>query len=70
MSVTNEYIVSGMHCQHCVSSVTEEVSAVTGVIDVRVDLASGQLIVTSDAEIPFESIEAAVDEAGYSVAAA
>jgi copper chaperone len=70
MSVTGEYRVSGMHCQHCVSSVTEEVSAVTGVIDVRVDLASGQLIVTSDAEIPFESIEAAVDEAGYSVAAA
>jgi copper chaperone len=70
MSVTGEYLVSGMHCQHCVSSVTEEVSAVTGVIDVRVDLASGQLIVTSEAEIPFESIEAAVDEAGYSVAAA
>ena len=70
MSVTGEYRVSGMHCQHCVSSVTEEVSAVTGVTDVRVDLASGQLIVTSDAEIPFESIEAAVDEAGYSVAAA
>lgn len=70
MSVTGEYLVSGMHCQHCVSSVTEEVSALTGVIDVRVDLASGQLIVTSDAEIPFESIEAAVDEAGYSVAAA
>ena len=70
MSVTGEYLVSGMHCQHCVSSVTEEVSAVTGVTDVRVDLASGQLIVTSDAEIPFESIVAAVDEAGYSVAAA
>jgi copper chaperone len=70
MSVTGEYLVSGMHCQHCVSSVTEEVSALTGVTDVRVDLASGQLIVTSDAEIPFESIEAAVDEAGYSVAAA
>ena len=59
-----------MHCQHCASSVTEEVSAVSGVTDVKVDLDSGQLIVTSDAEIPFESIEAAVDEAGYSVAAA
>ena len=70
MSVTGEYLVSGMHCQHCVSSVIEEVSAVTGVTDVKVDLASGQLIVTSDAEIRFERIEAAVDEAGYSVAAA
>jgi copper chaperone len=70
MSVTREYVVSGMHCHHCVSSVTEELSAVSGVTDVKVDLGSGQLIVVSDTEIPFESIEAAVDEAGYSVVAA
>jgi copper chaperone CopZ len=70
MPVLSRYVVSGMHCHHCVSSVTEEVFGVSGVTDVQVDLASGELIVTSDAEIPFESIEAAVDEAGYSVAAA
>jgi copper chaperone len=70
MSVTNEYLVSGMHCSHCASSVTEEVSALTGVTDVKVDLDSGQLIVTSETDIPFQSIEAAVDEAGYSVATA
>jgi copper chaperone len=67
MSVTSEYLVSGMHCQHCVSSVTEEVFAVSGVTDVKVDLSSGQLIVISDQEIPFSNIEAAVDEAGYRV---
>jgi copper chaperone len=70
MSVTREYVVSGMHCQHCAGSVSEEVSAVSGVTDVSVDLHSGRLVVISDAEIPFENIEAAVDEAGYSVAAA
>jgi copper chaperone len=70
MSVTRRYLVSGMHCGHCASSVTEEVSAVSGVTDVNVDLDSGQLIVISDADIPFENIEAAVDEAGYSVATA
>jgi copper chaperone len=70
MSVTREYVVSGMHCNHCASSVTEEVSAVSGVTDVTVDLGSGQLTVISDTEIPFENIEAAVDEAGYSVATA
>ena len=70
MTVTQHYVVSGMTCQHCVSSVTEEVSAVVGVTDVAVDLASGQLTVTSDAEVAFEEIEAAVDEAGYTVAAA
>ena len=70
MSVIHEYVVSGMHCHHCASSVTEEVAAVSGVTDVKVDVDSGQLIVISDADIPFENIEAAVDEAGYSVATA
>jgi copper chaperone CopZ len=70
MSVTAEYVVSGMHCHHCASSVTEEVAAVSGVADVKVDLESGQLIVTSEREIPFSSIEEAVDEAGYRVASA
>ena len=70
MSLTSEYVVSGMHCHHCASSVTEEVSAVSGVTDVKVDISSGQLIVISDSEIPFSSIEAAVDEAGYRVTSA
>jgi copper ion binding protein len=68
MSVTTEYIVSGMHCQHCVSSVTEEVSAIPGVTDVRVDLDTGELVVTSDTDLFFSDIEAAIDEAGYTVA--
>jgi copper chaperone len=69
MSVQAEYLVGGMHCGHCVQSVTEEVGAIPGVTDVRVDLASGELVVTSDTDIAFRAIEAAVDEAGYSVAA-
>lgn len=67
MSVTTHYIVSGMTCTHCVTSVTEEVLAVVGVNEVDVDLASGALVVTSDVELPFELIAVAVDEAGYSV---
>ena len=70
MSVTSQYVVSGMHCHHCVSSVTEEVSAVSGVTDVKVDLDSGRLIVISETDIPLESIETAVDEAGYRLATA
>jgi copper chaperone len=70
MPVTSEYVVSGMHCHHCVSSVAQEVSALTGVTDVKVDLDTGQLIVISETQVPFSSIEAAVDEAGYRVATA
>jgi copper chaperone len=69
MSVTTEYLVSGMHCQHCITSVTEEVSAIPGVTDVHVDLDTGELIVTSDTDLFFSDIEAAIDEAGYTVAA-
>ena len=58
-----------MHCGHCVQSVTEEVGAIPGVTGVRVDLASGELVVTSDTDVAFQLIEAAVDEAGYSVTA-
>jgi copper chaperone len=68
MSVTTEYVVSGMHCQHCLTSVTEEVSAIPGVTDVHVDLDTGELVVTSDTDLFFSDIEAAIDEAGYTVA--
>ncbi len=64
---TTAYTVSGMSCGHCVSSVTEEVGGVAGVTAVDVNLESGRMVVTSDAEVAFEAIAAAVDEAGYSV---
>jgi copper chaperone len=64
---TASYLVSGMTCQHCVHAVTQEVSAVTGVSDVSVDLDSGRLTVVSSAEVPFAAIASAVDEAGYAV---
>ena len=67
MTTTTHYTVSGMTCQHCVRAVTEEVSALVGVRAVAVDLPSGSLTVTSDAEIALNRIEEAVDEAGYSL---
>jgi copper chaperone CopZ len=60
-----EYTVVGMTCQHCVLSVTEEVSEVPGVEDVNVDLAAGRLVVSGD--VSDEAIRAAVVEAGYKV---
>jgi copper chaperone len=62
---TATYTVSGMTCGHCVSAVTEEVSAVPGVTGVDVDLAGGRLTVTSDAPVDEDAVRAAVDEAGY-----
>jgi copper chaperone CopZ len=62
---THEYTVVGMTCQHCVLSVTEEVSEVPGVQDIDVDLAAGRLVVSGD--VSDEAIRAAVVEAGYEV---
>ncbi|CAB4908963.1 MAG: heavy metal transporter [Actinobacteria bacterium] len=65
---TTEYTVTGMTCQHCVASVTEEVSELPGVTAVEVDLASGALRVTGD--VTDEQVEAAVAEAGYAATTA
>jgi copper chaperone len=67
---TASYTVVGMTCGHCVSSVTEEVAALPGVTGVDVDLATGGLTVTSDSPVDEGAVRAAVEEAGYSVAAA
>lgn len=65
---TATYSVTGMTCAHCVASVTEEVQEVAGVTDVQVDLASGDLAVTSDRPVPVDAVRAAVEEAGYQLA--
>jgi copper chaperone len=62
------YAVEGMTCEHCVRSVTEEVAEVPGVAQVEVDLALGQMVVHG-AAIDDAAIRAAVDDAGYAVAA-
>ncbi|GLY26255.1 cation transporter [Micromonospora sp. NBRC 101691] len=67
---TKTYQVQGMTCGHCVSAVSSELGAVAGVTDVQVDLASGQVTVTSDAPLETETVRAAVDEAGFELVGA
>jgi copper chaperone len=62
------YTVYGMTCQHCVLSVTEEVSELAGVDSVDVDLESGRLVV-SGAGYSDDGVKAAVAEAGYEAVA-
>jgi copper chaperone len=62
-----QYVVRGMTCGHCVSSVREEVSEVAGVENVDVDLASGRMVVTG-AGFSDGAVKAAVEEAGYDLA--
>lgn len=62
------YAIEGMTCEHCVRSVTEEVSEVPGVESVDVDLATGRMVVRGAGVEP-AAVRAAVSEAGYEVAA-
>ena len=52
--ITN-YVVTGMTCGHCVNHVTEEVSAIPGVTEVKVEQA-GPMTVSSDTAIDFGTI--------------
>lgn len=65
------YLVAGMTCGHCVSSVTGELRKLPGVRDVSVGLNPGGLsavTITSDRTLNRAEVQAAVAEAGYEVA--
>ncbi|MCX6466498.1 MAG: heavy-metal-associated domain-containing protein [Pseudonocardiales bacterium] len=69
MSETSTFTVTGMTCDHCVASVTEEISEIDGVTAVAVDLPTGAVTVTSTAPVGTADVRAAVEEAGYRLAA-
>jgi copper chaperone len=64
------YTVTGMTCAHCVASVTEEISEIDGVTDVAVDLPTGTVTVASTRPVDEADVRAAVEDAGYRIAAA
>jgi copper chaperone len=59
--------VSGMTCGHCVNSVTEELSKIAGVKEVKVDLDSGNVNITSENELAQADLTQAIQEAGYEI---
>jgi copper chaperone CopZ len=69
-SLAVEYLVTGMTCGHCVSSVKEEVGAIDGVDAVEIVLkkdGASRVTVRSSTSISPEKVRAAVDEAGYAL---
>lgn len=70
---SENYLVQGMTCGHCVASVTEEVSALDGVDSVSVDLNAGgasRVTIVSSKLIAPDAVKAAITEAGYALASA
>jgi copper chaperone len=68
---TENYRVTGMTCGHCVTAVTEELTALDGVTSVAIDLVAGgtsDVTVESSAPLARQDVLRAVDEAGYALA--
>jgi copper chaperone len=60
-----EFQVEGMSCQHCVSSVTKAIKQQDAHASVEVNLAAGTVNVESTAAV--DALKAAIDDAGYTV---
>ncbi len=58
------YTVPGMTCDHCVTALTRELSAVTGVATVVVDLGTKAVTVQGEG-LDDAALRAAIDDAGY-----
>jgi len=57
--------VSGMTCDHCKNTVTKELSKLSEVKKVEVDLTSGKIDIDTNTEIERARLEEAITEAGY-----
>ena len=60
--------VTGMSCEHCEKAVRAEISAIPGVSQVDVDLASGEVKIRAEPAPEVAALRAAVEEAGYQLA--
>ncbi len=65
---TTTYSVPGMTCEHCRRAITDEVGRVPGVTSVDVDL-DAKRVAVDGAAFSDDAVRAAIDEAGYDVAA-
>ena len=61
---TLSFTVPGMTCGHCEAAVKGEISKLSSVTDVTVDLGT-KVVVVSGVDLDQASIFAAVDEAGF-----
>jgi copper chaperone len=61
------YSVPAVSCDHCVRAITQEVVKVSGVAQVDVDLEMKTVTIQGDADDA--ALRAAIDEAGYDIAA-
>jgi copper chaperone len=62
------YHVPGLHCSHCKDAVTRELERASGVGSVDVDLDT-KLVTVRGSHLDDAALRAAIEEAGYEIAA-
>jgi copper chaperone CopZ len=68
MEMRTDVQIIGMHCDHCVAAVTDELEKLTGVQKVKVNLRKGIASIKHDDSVTDEDIDGAVRAAGFEVA--
>lgn len=63
--ITEKFLVPAVSCQHCVKAVNTEVSALSGVAKVDVNLDTKIVSVEHGDQVTSAAIIAAIQEAGY-----
>jgi copper chaperone CopZ len=58
--------IEGMHCQHCVDSITGALSPLPGVKEVSVDLKKGEAAVSGD-NLDLAAMRLAIEDIGFDV---
>jgi copper chaperone CopZ len=66
---TTQFSVDGMSCGHCKVAIADELSRVSGVDSVDVDL-DAKLVRVRGADVDAGDVVGAIDEAGYEAVAA
>ena len=57
--------IKGMNCQHCVASVTQALSAISGITEVKVDLQKGEATFSGNVEMG--TVREAIQKIGFEV---
>lgn len=63
--MTKKYRVRGMQSPDCISTVTRAVQTATGIEDVNINLATGEITYGPAACVDMQIVKEAVENAGY-----
>ncbi len=63
------YTVPDVSCEHCVSAITKELTQISGVQNVNVDLETKKVTVVADESVEDQKIREGIDEAGFDISA-